>query len=71
MCVCVCCAVQVPKTNPLPTASAYVTVRHNVVKEDDTMLRFLPYFGEHDATGIDTSVYSDLDEDSDIEGEQV
>jgi hypothetical protein len=47
---------------PIPAASAFVTIRKNYKKEDDSKLRFVPYFGEADDLPVDHSIY-DLDAD--------
>lgn len=55
------------KSQALPVSINYVTVRRNLIQEDDKSLRFLPYFGEDDNIKLDFNAYSSDEDESDIE----
>ena len=46
---------------PLPRHLAWTGLRSNRYAKDDPVLRFVPYFGDDDATGIDVAAYDNED----------
>jgi hypothetical protein len=47
----------VPTLMPLPRSTAWCNIRHNFRADDDPVLRYVPYFGDDDTTGVDVSAY--------------
>jgi hypothetical protein len=39
---------------------AFLSCRYNIRSEDEPVLRYVPYFGDDDTTGIDVSAYDKL-----------
>lgn len=54
--------------NPsIPPLSSYVPTKRNIAAEDDKLLRFLPYFGDHDPSSVDISLYAAEQADSSLQ----
>lgn len=45
---------------PLPKSVAWTTIARNYHVDDEPVLRYVPYFGDDDVTGVDVSAYEGL-----------
>ena len=50
-------AIPTPITAPNPLSSPYIGLTDNYHKDDESVLRYVPYFGDNDEEGIDVSSY--------------
>lgn len=48
-----------PLVLPLPRSMTWVPIRENVRSEDEPILKYFPYFGDEDQTGIDLSGFDE------------
>lgn len=44
----------------LPKSTTWIQLRRNVAVEDDTVLRYVPYFGDDDSTGVEVTMQERL-----------
>ncbi len=42
---------------PCPRSLTWLKIKTNTMCEDETTLRYVPYFGDEDTTGFDVSAY--------------
>lgn len=47
----------IPTIVPLPKSLTWIKLRDNYRVDDQTVLRYIPYFGDDDTTGLDLSAY--------------
>eukprot|EP00635_Sarcinochrysidales_sp_CCMP3193_P000825 CAMPEP_0118896222 /NCGR_PEP_ID=MMETSP1166-20130328/4194_1 /TAXON_ID=1104430 /ORGANISM="Chrysoreinhardia sp, Strain CCMP3193" /LENGTH=536 /DNA_ID=CAMNT_0006835275 /DNA_START=72 /DNA_END=1682 /DNA_ORIENTATION=- len=50
---------RVPRAIPLPKAVSWIGISRNVHADDQPVLKYVPYFGDDDVTGLDVSAFDD------------
>jgi len=48
---------KLPLVIPLPKAVTWISLKRNVHADDDPVLRYVPYFGDDDKTGVDVTAF--------------
>lgn len=50
----------IPMILPNPRSQAWINIKNNIRTEDEPVLRYVPYFGDDDVTGVDVSAYDQV-----------
>lgn len=50
----------IPLAFPIPRSQTWIAINENIRSEDEPVLRYVPYFGDDDVTGVDVSAYEQV-----------
>eukprot|EP01035_Chromulina_nebulosa_P020507 gene20507-26601_t len=56
-----------PIVLPIPRSQAWNNIKYNQRSDDEPVLRYVPYFGDDDITGVDVSAYDQVPGEIELE----